>query len=153
MKRRLPAILLCLVVLGPLWPEVRFADPDLSADNLLLFEVRSVSPPWGAHDTLFMADLETRDLTQLTHFPERLNYLAAKKVLQLQNRFGVFYSDETLGNFQPAPQFPSFIRNNSRLSALMSGSAKRTSGHSGPRPTRQRRIASRCRFKLELPLR
>ena len=120
MKRRLLAILLCLVGLGPLWPEVRFADPDLSADNLLLFEVRSVSPPWGAHDTLFMADLETRDLTQLTHFPERLNYLAAKKVLQLQNRFGVFYSDDTLGNFQPAPHFPSFIRDNTILRGSLS---------------------------------
>jgi peptidoglycan/xylan/chitin deacetylase (PgdA/CDA1 family) len=120
LKRRLLATLLCLVVMGPLWSEVRFAGPDLSSDNLLLFEVRSVSPRWGTHDTLFMADLETRDLTQLTHFPERLNYLAGKKVLQLQNRFGVFYSDETLGNFQPAPQFPSFLRDNSILRGSLS---------------------------------
>ena len=120
MKRRLLISFLCLVVLGSLWSEVRFADPDLSVDNLLLFKVRSLSPQWGAHDTLFLTDLETRELSQLTYFPERLTYLPGIKALQLQNRFGVFYSDETLGNFQPSPQFPSFIRNNSILQGSLS---------------------------------
>jgi peptidoglycan/xylan/chitin deacetylase (PgdA/CDA1 family) len=115
LKRHLLVTLLCLIVLGSLGAEVRFSEPDLSNDNLLLFKVRSVSPQWGAHDTLFMTDLETRDLIQLTHFPERITYLAGQEVLQLQNRFGVFYSDETLGNFQPSPQFPSFIQDNSIL--------------------------------------
>ena len=112
MKRRLLTTFLCLVVAWATWAEVRFADPDLGDDNLLLFQVRSVSPQWGEHDSLFAADVETRELTQLTHFPERLTYLAGAKVLQLQNRFGVFYSDESLGRFQPSPQFSSFIRDN-----------------------------------------
>ena len=120
MKRRLLISFLCLVVLGSLWSDFRFADPDISVDNLLLFKVRSLCPQWGAHDTLFLTDLETRELSQLTYFPERLTYLPGIKALQLQNRFGVFYSDETLGNFQPSPQFPSFIRNNSILQGSLS---------------------------------
>jgi len=120
LKRRLLVTLLCLAVLGTLWSEVRFAEPDLTQENLLLFKVRSASPQWGVHDTLFMADLETRDLTQLTYFPERLTYLTGKKVLQLQNRFGVFYSDKTLGNFQPSALFHSFVRDNSILQGSLS---------------------------------
>jgi peptidoglycan/xylan/chitin deacetylase (PgdA/CDA1 family) len=120
LKRGLLITLLCLAVSGTPWSEVRFADPDLGENNLLLFKVRSVSPQWGAHDTLFMADLQSRNLTQLTFFPERLNYLAGKKVLQLQNRFGVFFSDDTLGNFQPSPQFPSFVQDNSILQGSLS---------------------------------
>jgi len=120
LKRRLLISFLCLVVLGSLWSEVRFADPDLSEDNLLLFKVRSLSPRWGAHDTLFLTDLETRELSQLTYFPERLTYLPGIKALQLQNRFGVFYSDETLESFQPSPQFSCFIRDNSILQGSLS---------------------------------
>ena len=120
MKLRLLITLLCLAVVGTLWSEVRFTGPDLSDDNLLLFEVRTDSPRWGAHDTLFLADLETRDLTQLTHFPERLAYLEGKKALLLQNRFGVFFSDDTLGNFQPSPLLPSFVRENSILKGSLS---------------------------------
>jgi len=120
LKRRLLTTLLCLVVAGATWSEVRFADPDLNDDNLLLFEVGSVSPQWGDHDTLFTADVQTRQMTQLTHFPERLTYLAGAKVLQLQNRFGVFYSDDTLGTFQPSPQFPSFVRDNRILQGSLS---------------------------------
>ena len=92
MKRRLLILLLCLTGLSVLPGEIRFADPKVSEPKLLLFEVRSESPRWGTHDTLFIADLETRDLTQLTFFPERLTYLSGKKVLQIQNRFGVFHS-------------------------------------------------------------
>jgi peptidoglycan/xylan/chitin deacetylase (PgdA/CDA1 family) len=120
LKRRVLTTLLCLVVVGVIWSEVRFADPDLNDDYLLLFKVRSVSPQWGDHDTLFMTDVETRDLTQLTHFPERLTYLAGAGVLQLQNRFGVFYSDDALGNFQPSSQFSSFVRDNSILEGSLS---------------------------------
>jgi peptidoglycan/xylan/chitin deacetylase (PgdA/CDA1 family) len=120
LKRRLLITLLSLAALGTLWSEVRFAGPDLSGDNLLLFEVRSESPQWGPHDTLFLADLESRELTQLTHFPERLTYLAGIEALQLQNRFGVFYSDATLGHFQPSSLFPSFVRENSVLQGSLS---------------------------------
>jgi peptidoglycan/xylan/chitin deacetylase (PgdA/CDA1 family) len=120
LNRRLLTTLLCLVVVGATWSEVRFADPDLNTDNLLLFKVRSVSPEYGEHDTLFMADVETRELTQLTYFPERLTYLPGAKVLQLQNRCGVFYSDDTLERFKPSSQFPSFIRDNRVLRGSLS---------------------------------
>jgi peptidoglycan/xylan/chitin deacetylase (PgdA/CDA1 family) len=98
-----------------LWAEVRFTQPDLSDDDLLLFNIRSEIPRRGPYDTLFMTDLGTRSLTQLTHFPERLFYLASQKVLHLQNRFGVFHSDEKLEDFQLSALFPSFVEDNSML--------------------------------------
>lgn len=94
--------------------EVRFTQPDLGADRVM-FAIRTGSPRWGTHDTLFLADPETRELTQLTHFPERLAYLPGKKVLQLQNRFGVFYSDDSLSTFRPSPLFPSFTEDGRML--------------------------------------
>ena len=120
MKRLLVISLLSIVLVGSLWGEVRISGPDLSDDNLVVFKVRSDSPGWGAYDTLLTMDLETRTLTQLTHFPERLVYLAGKKVLQLQNRFGVFHSDPSLSNFQPYPLFPSLIMDNRILQGSLS---------------------------------
>lgn len=109
-----------MALVGLLWGEVRFAGPDLSDTYLVVFKVRSDSPGCGAYDTLLTMDLETRTLTQLTHFPERLVYLAGRKVLQLQNRFGVFHSDPTLSNFQPYPLFPSLIADNRILQGSLS---------------------------------
>ncbi|MEE8592418.1 MAG: polysaccharide deacetylase family protein, partial [Spirochaetia bacterium] len=120
MKRLLLVSLLSMALVGFLWGEVRFAGPDLSDNHLLVFKVRSDSPGCGAYDTLLTMDLETRTLTQLTHFPERLVYLAGRKVLQLQNRFGVFHSDPTLSNFQPYPLFPSLIADNRILQGSLS---------------------------------
>ena len=120
MKRLLLISLLSIALVGALCGEVRFAGPDLSDDNLVVFKVRSDSPGWGAYDTLLTMDLETRTLTQLTHFPERLVYLAGKKVLQLQNRFGVFHSDPSLSNFRPYPLFPSLITDNRILQGSLS---------------------------------
>jgi peptidoglycan/xylan/chitin deacetylase (PgdA/CDA1 family) len=130
LKRRLLTTFLCLLLSGVLWSEVRFADPDLGEDNLLLFKVRTESPQWGDHDTLFVTDLESRNLIQLTHIPERLTYLAGEEVLQLQNRFGVFYSDDTLGNFQPSPRFPSFIQDNRILQGSLSPVSAAPNGRS-----------------------
>ncbi|UCF98265.1 MAG: polysaccharide deacetylase family protein [Spirochaetaceae bacterium] len=113
-------VLLSIAVTGTMGAEVRYTDPDLSDENLLLFKIRSESPRWGAHDTLFLTDLETRNLIQLTHFPETLTYLTGKKLLQVQNRFGVFHSDDTLGNFQPSPLFPSFIEDSKILRGSLS---------------------------------
>ncbi|MBN2553581.1 MAG: polysaccharide deacetylase family protein, partial [Spirochaetales bacterium] len=110
----------CLALGGISGAQISFDSPDLSAENLLLFEVRTDSPHWGAHDTLFVTDLETRSLAQLTHFPERLTYLAGMEVLQLQNRFGVFHSDATLGNFRPSLLFPSFIQDQKILQGGLS---------------------------------
>ncbi len=120
MKRLQLVLLLSIALIGAAWGEVRFAGPDLSDNNRVVFKVRSDSPNCGAYDTLLTMDLETRTLTQLTHFPERLLYMAGKKVLQLQNRFGVFHSDSTLSNFQPYPLFPSLITDSRILQGALS---------------------------------
>jgi peptidoglycan/xylan/chitin deacetylase (PgdA/CDA1 family) len=120
LKRLLLIALFSSALTGALWTELRFSSPDLSDQNLLLFTVRSESPSWGAYDTLFMADLADHAVTQLSHFPERLAYLREKKVLQLQNRFGVFQSDENLGSFRPSPLFGSFVRDSRVLQGSLS---------------------------------
>jgi peptidoglycan/xylan/chitin deacetylase (PgdA/CDA1 family) len=120
LKRLLLISLLSVALAGTLWSELRFSNPDLSDEGLLLFTVRSESPSWGAFDTLFMANLADRALTQLSHFPERLVYLREKKVLQLQNRFGVFQSDDNLESFKPSPLFGSFVKDSRVLQGSLS---------------------------------
>lgn len=120
MKRPVLVLSLCIALIGTLGAEVRFSGPDLNSNNQLLFKIRSESLRWGEHDTLFVADLDTRSLTQLTHFPERLNYLSGKKVLQLQNRFGVFHSDDSLTRFRPSALFPSFVEDSRILHGSLS---------------------------------
>jgi peptidoglycan/xylan/chitin deacetylase (PgdA/CDA1 family) len=120
LKRLLPLALLFFFALGSLWAEIRFDGLDLSADGRLLFKVRSDSPGREAYDTLFLADLETGKLTQMTWFPERLLYLPGKNIIQIQNRFGVFHSDSSWHSFKPYSLFDSFVNNASILQGKLS---------------------------------
>jgi peptidoglycan/xylan/chitin deacetylase (PgdA/CDA1 family) len=120
LKRLVLISILCIALAGTLCAEVRFIGPDLTGDDRLLFAIRSESPSSGEYDTLFLTDLTTRSLSQLTHYPERLTYLMGKKVLQLQNRFGVFHSDESLKRFRPSALFPSFVEDDSILHGRLS---------------------------------
>lgn len=108
--RRLVAVILlsCLAAAAG-FPEASFSGLDLAEDNRLLFHAAVDAPDFGTYRTLFRADVESSELTQLTFFPERMSILPDTGQLQIQNRFGVFRSDRELGNVAPVEDFAAFV--------------------------------------------
>ena len=88
--------------------EVTFSNLDLSDSGRLLFRASSEAPVNGTFDTLFVAEVETNSLRQLTFFPEAVMLAGDDNYFQIVNRFGVFRSDADLKNFRSVERFPSF---------------------------------------------
>ena len=86
-----------------------FSGLDLSPADRLLFSAESRSPRLGSFSTLFLSDLRTRALRQLTFFPEEVLLLHDREVLQIHNRFGVFRSEPGFSGLSPVAGFPSFV--------------------------------------------
>jgi peptidoglycan/xylan/chitin deacetylase (PgdA/CDA1 family) len=108
--RKTLALLPCLVLAaGVSFGQVSFSGLDLSASDRLLFAASAASSDVGSYDTLVLADLRTRHLRQLTFYPEEVQLLQDKDVLQIQNRFGVFRSEANFRNIAPLAMFPSFV--------------------------------------------
>jgi len=103
-------LLLCLPLVAAVsFGQVSFSGLDLSPADRLLFTASAASSDIGAFDTLFLADPRTRHLRQLTFYPEDVQLLQDKDVLQIQNRFGVFRSEAEFRNITPIAMFPSFV--------------------------------------------
>ncbi|MBN2050589.1 MAG: polysaccharide deacetylase family protein [Spirochaetales bacterium] len=108
MKQRI----LCLLFIflgGLLFAEVRFGGLDLSSQDTLLFSAEATAPGSGLYKTLFSADLKTGKIRQLSFFPEHAFLLPNTDQFQIQNRFGVFRTDESLKGLEPVEEFPSFV--------------------------------------------
>lgn len=91
---------------------IEFLNPDISPENNLLFTARVNVPGQGAYDTLFSANAESRELTQLTVYPESVAVLDEGRRLQISNRFGVFVTDRGFSGLRPLEGFPSFVSGN-----------------------------------------
>ena len=103
-------LLLCLpLVAAASFGQVSFSGLDISPADKLLFTASAASSDVATFDTLFLADPRTRHLRQLTFYPEEVQLLQDKDVLQIQNRFGVFRSDAEYRNIAPIAMFPSFV--------------------------------------------
>lgn len=89
--------------------ETRFGGLALSDDNILLFKATTESPVTGTYETLFAADLTEDSIKQLSVFPERLTYLSEVNRLQIQNRFGVFRTEDDRMNVEPVSRFQGFV--------------------------------------------
>ncbi|MGO9310333.1 MAG: polysaccharide deacetylase family protein [Spirochaetia bacterium] len=110
---RKPLLLLCLPLVAAVsFGQVSFSGLDLSSSDRLLFSASAASTDLGTFDTLFLADPRTRHLRQLTFYPEEVQLLQDKDVLQIQNRFGVFRSEAEFRNIAPIAMFPSFVGGN-----------------------------------------
>ncbi len=107
MKRLLvPVLVLCAPLLHA---EVNFSGLDLSSGNQLLFQSDAEAPGFGHYRTLFSADLDKKTLSELTFFPERVQFLGGENVLEIQNRYGLFRTDSHLRNIAPVALFPAFV--------------------------------------------
>ncbi|GAB4368445.1 MAG: polysaccharide deacetylase family protein [Spirochaetales bacterium] len=108
-----PLVLGVLLWIGGLylWGEVSFSALHLSKNNLLLFEATAERPGQESFSSLFLGDLSSKQLEQLTFYPESIQYLAQTGELQFQNRFGVFRTSPALDPPKPVGKFPSFATN------------------------------------------
>jgi peptidoglycan/xylan/chitin deacetylase (PgdA/CDA1 family) len=98
-----------LLAVSAVSAQTAFSRLDLSAADRLLFSAESRSPRLGDFSTLFLADLRTRAMRQLTFFPEEVLLLQDHEVLQIRNRFGVFRSQPGFSDLAAVPGFPSFV--------------------------------------------
>lgn len=94
---------------GAAFAQATFSSLDLSPQDRLLFKTTARSPDFGSYDTLFLADIASRSMRQLTFFPEEILLLQQKDVIQIQNRYGVFRSEADFKSISPIPLFPSFV--------------------------------------------
>jgi peptidoglycan/xylan/chitin deacetylase (PgdA/CDA1 family) len=109
LKRYCLLLALAVALTGSLWGEVRFSGLDLSRDGELLFQIRASGPSCGPYDTLFLENLGSGKLRQLTLFPEQVMSLPSSGGLLVYNRYGLFASDEDLGALRPLAAFSSFL--------------------------------------------
>jgi len=108
MKRRILCFLFILHACF-LFAEVEFGGLDLSPDGQLLFSAETTSPGNGSYRTLFAAQLETGKIRQLSFFPEHSVLLTDNEQYQIQNRFGVFRTNQDIEAMHPISDFPSFV--------------------------------------------
>ncbi len=109
MRKTLLLLCVSLALASSLSAQVTFAGLDLSAADRLLFSATTRWPDFGSYDTLFAADARTKSIRQLTFFPEEVQLLQDKDVLQIQNRYGVFRSGPGFASIAPLAMFPSFV--------------------------------------------
>ena len=103
-------LLVCLSLAAAFsFGQVSFSGLDLSPTDKLLFAASAASSGTGTFDTLFLADPRTRHMRQLTFYPEEVQLLQDRDVLQIQNRFGVFRSGPEFRTIAPITMFPSFV--------------------------------------------
>jgi len=109
LKRPCALILLILGAAASLSGEVFFSNLHLSKDNRLLFQATADIPGHDEFRTLFLTDVKSGSIRQMTFFPEELRFLPQTGQVQIQNRFGVFRTDKDLANPSPISRFPSFV--------------------------------------------
>jgi len=107
MKRFLAPLLLLLAPF--VYGEVTFSGLDLSPSNSLLFQAQTESPGNGTFETLFESNLITKQMRELTFYPEQAMLVGNRDRLQIQNRYGVFRTDANLANLAPVGSFPAFV--------------------------------------------
>lgn len=108
MKQVLSILALALCLL-PLSAEVTFSDLDLSMGGVLLFRASAELPGGEAYSTLFRAKVPDGPIEQLTFYPENIQFVDEGRALQLQNRFGLFRTDDSLSSLAPVKGFPAFV--------------------------------------------
>ncbi len=103
--------LLLLIAIPPVavTAEVRFDGLDLSESDVLLFKTTTASPGSDTFDTLFRVDLRTDETTQLTFYPERVMLTGNGRQFQIQNRYGVFRTNDELASMRVVEAFPAFV--------------------------------------------
>jgi hypothetical protein len=108
-SRILLSLLLTALFIAPAVAEVQFADLTINDDNRTLFTAEVDAPEFRSYRTAFTATIDSEsadiEITQLTHYPERVAYLPSSGQLQIHNRFGLYRTDGIPGKYPAAGRF------------------------------------------------
>ncbi len=104
----LSVALLAGVSLAPVFGEVVFSDLQTSRQGTAVFTATVTAPAYGEYRTAFAADLDTKELRQLTVFPESVSLVQESGDVRIQNRFGLFRLNPTDGIVRAELDFPAF---------------------------------------------
>ncbi|MDR2211383.1 MAG: polysaccharide deacetylase family protein [Spirochaetaceae bacterium] len=108
MKKKTPVFVLFLLLSLGAWGKIRFSGLDIAGGDRLLFTADSRGGGAEAQGALFYARLDSRSLSQLSAFPEKMEVLGRGKILLVHNAFGSLRIPVTGGLPQTFPGFPSF---------------------------------------------
>lgn len=103
-----------LFLASEVYSEVEFKSPLFGPDESLLFTADMEVPGFGSYTTLFNVDLDeenagSKDLTQLTVFPEESVMLDSGRTLQIRNRFGLFRTTDGFESLEVMSRYPGFV--------------------------------------------
>ena len=90
--------------------DVAFSNLTISDENQVLFSAEVEAPGYQTYVTALTANIgrTANEITQLTFYPERIDYLPSSGQLQIYNRFGLFRSNSDFEDIGPLEVFPSF---------------------------------------------
>ncbi len=89
--------------------QVLFKTPVFGEGENLLFSAELECPGFGRYSTLFDVNLDDRDFSQLTIFPEEAVMLDGGNTLQIRNRYGLFRTKSDFSGFEVIKSYPGFI--------------------------------------------
>jgi peptidoglycan/xylan/chitin deacetylase (PgdA/CDA1 family) len=108
-KRWIPLMAIAFLLSMQAFGQIEFRNLTMDENSQVLFTAQANAPLHGSYSTGFKADLNNRTIRQLSFFPERISVLDTNGKLQIQNRFGVFRTEQDFTDFQPVTAYPSFV--------------------------------------------
>lgn len=108
MKRLLMLTVFLLLFIVGISAQVQFSGINISKSNTLLFTVTQYSPGFGNFQTLFTGSAADNTFRALTFFPEKTWFNKSAGRLFLQNRYGLYASNNGLKSLSAVAGFPSF---------------------------------------------
>ncbi|HRS64558.1 MAG TPA: polysaccharide deacetylase family protein [Spirochaetia bacterium] len=108
-------LIICIVLIAVancLFADLQFLALDFNTANQVLFSARIITPGSAPYTTLFMGNVATEELTQLTFYPEAIDIVNNGRTLQIRNRFGIFVSNADFTALTPIRGLPSFVTGN-----------------------------------------
>lgn len=99
--------------------QIAFQDPDINAGNEVLFTISANIPGGQQYATLFLRNVESGAMEQLTFYPESIQSLSSGKILQLRNRFGTARFDASSETFSWIDEGRPFVHGGPILKGLL----------------------------------
>jgi len=119
---------LCLTVF-PAFAGISFLSPDINSRNEVLFSVQADLPGQDVYKSLFLKNIDTGKLEQLTFFPEAMETLNDGTILQIRNRFGTGRYDTKSNSFSWIDDYRPFYAGGAVAFGMLQNVAPSPDGH------------------------
>ena len=128
MKPIFLSLCLCLPFF-PAFAGISFLSPDINGKNEVLFSVQSDLPGQDTYKSLFLKNVDTGKLEQLTFFPEAMETLSDGTILQIRNRFGTGRYDTKTSLFSWIDDYRPFYAGGAVALGILPDVAPSPDGH------------------------